>query len=431
MPCRFSVRDITYTVTEDGVRIVVETDVKVSLHLRLTEQQPWIHKQPRFRRGLWLNDDVRFCFTVYTDYEQYEQWESTTHTFWMENWPVCTTKWLYFWGTVAGQACVSTSPIFKYHNDGVSPIPGVDKMYSINSVTPQKILGLGIGTWQTYSLAGHVSPDATGVVLVAVNSDAGQQRSFGVRPKGATGFSNGSLRLESMTGAFVKLDANLEFEMLVGINTVVYVYIMGFTGPNFVWLDTPVDLHPAVDGVWKDLVTSQYAPGAQAVLLSCGAGAALAAGFKIRVNGSIDNRWCGNWHTYPCIGVDSNGVFQEWLSPEAVTRGHTDLIGYVTSNFEKHVDAKDVSPLNADVWEAVDVHDIVASPPWVSLMLYESTGAHLFGMRKAGTFFDEKWHSSGGEWMLVHANPDHECDLWLPLATRKFYLHGEFHPTQV
>ncbi|MBA7556280.1 hypothetical protein ES705_48980 [subsurface metagenome] len=44
------------------------------------------------------------------------------HTWWKKNWPVCTTKWLYVWGSRAGEVCVSTTAPFKYHNDGIEPL---------------------------------------------------------------------------------------------------------------------------------------------------------------------------------------------------------------------------------------------------------------------------------------------------------------------
>ncbi|GAI10136.1 unnamed protein product [marine sediment metagenome] len=79
--------------------------------------------QPSIRRGVAFAEDVRFCFTVFEDNEQKEPGDTLEHTWWKKNWPVCTTKWLYVWGSRAGETCVSTTAPFKYHNDGVDPIP--------------------------------------------------------------------------------------------------------------------------------------------------------------------------------------------------------------------------------------------------------------------------------------------------------------------
>ena len=123
MPNHFSVRDVVFTPTDTGVKVVVETDVPCRLICRQTSQVPQIHKKPVLRRGEWLNDDVRFCFVAYSDHEQEEAEETTIHTFIKTAWQPCSTRWFYFWATVAGEVCVSTSAIFKYHNAWVAPPP--------------------------------------------------------------------------------------------------------------------------------------------------------------------------------------------------------------------------------------------------------------------------------------------------------------------
>lgn len=123
MTCHFSIRDVTFHASTTGVRIIATTDVACHLWCRLTTHPPRFHKKPSYRRGIWLVNDVRFCFTVFEDNEQYEAGDTLTHTWWKEDWPVCTTKYLYLWGKIAGEACPSTSPLLQYHNDGVDPIP--------------------------------------------------------------------------------------------------------------------------------------------------------------------------------------------------------------------------------------------------------------------------------------------------------------------
>ncbi|MBA7571051.1 hypothetical protein ES708_12807 [subsurface metagenome] len=124
MSLHFSVRDVVYTPGEDSVKVVVETDIPCYLICRQTSEAPRIHKKPVLRRGLWLNDDVRFCFTVFTDHEQEEPGDTLIHTFIKTGWPYCSTRWLYFWATIDGEACASTSAIFPYHNTyKVPPFP--------------------------------------------------------------------------------------------------------------------------------------------------------------------------------------------------------------------------------------------------------------------------------------------------------------------
>jgi len=129
VPLHFSVRDVTFTPTDTGVEVVVKTDVPCRLICRQTSTVPQIHKKPVLRRGEWLADDVRFCFVVYTDHEQEEPGDTLIHTFIKEPWAPCTTKWMYFWATIAGEVCVSTSAIFTHHNP--VPIPGHYHPYTI------------------------------------------------------------------------------------------------------------------------------------------------------------------------------------------------------------------------------------------------------------------------------------------------------------
>lgn len=121
MPCHISFRDVSFSGELAGVTAVLTTDVECHCFIRYSSQLPRIHKKPSYRRGVWLNDDVRFCFTVFQDLEQAEPWDTKTHTFFIPGWLYCMTWYVYFWGKVAGVECVSTSPLFHYHNDYVEP----------------------------------------------------------------------------------------------------------------------------------------------------------------------------------------------------------------------------------------------------------------------------------------------------------------------
>ncbi len=123
MPCHISVRDIDFHPSDTGVRIRVTTDVPSHLFVRLSLQEPWVHMKPSIRRGVAFAEDVRFCFTVFEDNEQVEPGDTINHTWWKNSWPVCTTKWLYVWGSRSGEVCLSTTAPFKFHNDGVAPVP--------------------------------------------------------------------------------------------------------------------------------------------------------------------------------------------------------------------------------------------------------------------------------------------------------------------
>ncbi|GAH42545.1 unnamed protein product, partial [marine sediment metagenome] len=132
---RWSIRDLEQVITPDGYILIAYTDVPCHLYCRMTLQPPRIHKKPSYRRGLWIADDVRFCFTVFEDNEQTEAGDTTTHTFVKEPWPVCETRWFYFHATVDAGPSPSTSPYFEKHFKGVD-------MYviSLGKFTEEEIL---------------------------------------------------------------------------------------------------------------------------------------------------------------------------------------------------------------------------------------------------------------------------------------------------
>jgi len=115
MSCKVSVRDVTWQDNELEVAIVATSDVPAHMWLRYTRKQPWVHKKPSLRRGVQFAEDVRFCFTVFQDIEQDEPGDTLTHTFEFQDWPVCETRWFYFWGMQGADVCNSTTALFEVH----------------------------------------------------------------------------------------------------------------------------------------------------------------------------------------------------------------------------------------------------------------------------------------------------------------------------
>lgn len=111
-------KDLKHTFLEDGFILVAYTDVPCHLFCRMTRKPPLKHALPSYRRGIFMQGDIRFCFTVYEDNEQEEEGDTMIHTFIKPAWPICETRWFYFIGSIAGEWSVSESPIFKFHFKG-------------------------------------------------------------------------------------------------------------------------------------------------------------------------------------------------------------------------------------------------------------------------------------------------------------------------
>ncbi len=159
MAYNFTVLTITYTITSEGLIIVLTTDVPVHLWIRWTLLEPWIHPIPRMRRGLWIYDDVRFCFDVYTDVEQLEPGDTLIHTFLLPPWAVDTPLWLYSWGEMDDHDSPSTTAIHKTVSPAVWPPPPVllryawKRQFSRTGSRWPMFLGYGVATTFEHGLA--------------------------------------------------------------------------------------------------------------------------------------------------------------------------------------------------------------------------------------------------------------------------------------
>jgi len=111
----FVVRNVTFTITAAGVQVVCYSNNSCHLWLRWTNIVPQKHVNTVIVRGAPMGTYIDQCFVVYTDVEQQEPGDTWTHTFILEPWPVCETRWFYFWGTVGGILSPSRSAIFSYH----------------------------------------------------------------------------------------------------------------------------------------------------------------------------------------------------------------------------------------------------------------------------------------------------------------------------
>ena len=123
MPQLWALKDIQQEQTATGIKIVAVTFQPCHLWLRYSLIEPKQHIVPVLKRGVPFHADKYFCFDSYHDNEQGEAEDTLTHTFIKEPWPVCETRWFYFYGTIAGQPSPSESPIFKKHKTYIAPPP--------------------------------------------------------------------------------------------------------------------------------------------------------------------------------------------------------------------------------------------------------------------------------------------------------------------
>lgn len=125
----FVVRNVTYALTPTGVTITCYTNYPCHLYLRWTNVETQKHINPVIVRGAVAGTYIDQCFVVYYDIEQNEAGDTTTHTFTVQPWPSCETRYFYSWGTIGGVLSPSASCIFSYHRIA-PPTPTTVKIYS-------------------------------------------------------------------------------------------------------------------------------------------------------------------------------------------------------------------------------------------------------------------------------------------------------------
>ncbi|GAJ22196.1 unnamed protein product, partial [marine sediment metagenome] len=119
--------DITYEATATGVQVTMATNVPAHLYLYYTKKKPWKHLRTIYRRGVYWKHAVRYCFVDWKEVEQEELGDTIFHTFIVEPWPVCETRWFTIRAKVDEDWTASAGPIYKYHKGAV---PQTTKFYT-------------------------------------------------------------------------------------------------------------------------------------------------------------------------------------------------------------------------------------------------------------------------------------------------------------
>lgn len=163
---RFAILTIDYTITATGYQIVVTTNHACHLWLRWTTFQPWRHIDTGWDRGAPVDKDLRICFVNFTDQEQEEAGDTYTHTFILEPWESCETRWFYFLGQVSASTSPSESAIFELHR--VQPpitttfYPDKDPEVTCCDGGTERVNNIPPYTWETLHGGAGTSGSASG-----------------------------------------------------------------------------------------------------------------------------------------------------------------------------------------------------------------------------------------------------------------------------
>ena len=424
MACFISYRDVEFLPSDKGVRIRVWTDVPAHVWVRLSSQEPWIHKKPELRRGVQFATDVRFCFTVYEDNEQYEDGDTLVHTFYKGAWPPCTTKWFYFWGSVSGEVCVSTSAIFKYHNDGAAPVPTPDILRTFNSLEPNVIISPISGEGNRLDMTGIISPDATGVLLQIDPSNPNTYNQWRIQKPGATGIPTVESIISGVCYCLAGVDADLKIDVYVQYPLSLQAWIMGYFNKNVVFLDATWDRVPAQTNQWVTIDFSDQAPGATAGIFLVGDTTSRGWKYGIRPHGSA-NDWKS--YSFGCYAVVKliDGKVDFWNEPFDPGSPITcTMVGYIKpAGGDFHTNAIDISGAGTG-WRNIQIASPYDPPSLAIIEGYATSGAPTHGAIKYRS--PRSWLTTYVRHPFYFVHPDWQKKLRLGRNNTawRFKLHG-------
>lgn len=177
----------------------------------------------------------------------------------------------------------------------------------------------GDGTWDTVSLASLIPATATGVLIRAVNTNAGTNATVGFRKTGSVNDGNVQVSLAVVSHGFFMVGVNGSQQVdLYKLNGTVTFYLEAYFGAEAVFFDNVQSNGPGGAGVWTYGVTG--VSGAVAIIMYS---AGTCPAFHWNGNGGIDGRVsglgaCRGSLIVPCdatgngqvTGIDGTELFQ-------------------------------------------------------------------------------------------------------------------------
>ncbi len=412
MPCQISVRDIDFHASATGVRIRVTTDAPAHLFVRLSSKTPWIHKKPSLRRGVAFAEDVRFCFTVFEDNEQNESGDTLEHTWWKKDWPVCTTKWLYLWGSKSGEVCQSTTAPFSYHNTGIDPVPPPRMLNTYTSVEPNMIWNGGGLYWTTRHMAKMVDENAKAVLLHGFHYGPTTFRQTGCRKPGAAGRFTASSPGSDQFWCICGLDDALDIELYCQTAATVKWWLLGYFNSNITMLDTAVEKR-GTGTAWQTFNFSDVLPdNAVAGIFAVGGRTSQQYGYSMRAYGSTDDRQplaAGFQHAVVKLNDKRVQFKYNWSS--AWTYYLCELLGYFTAGIDAETNGINTTPPSTGVWTT---RRAAVSAGYPLLVFSEHTNLvanSAIGQRKVDG--DHAWYNYDvrHSWPMSHTDEQGDYDL--------------------
>jgi len=375
---------------------------------------------------MWLNDDIRFCFTVFEDNEQYEAGDTYLHTFWKPNWPFCTTKWCYFFASIAGVYCVSTSPYFEYHNDGIDPVvpPRVLDLYT--SVEPQRLNLTSSNVWQVQDLSKLVDENASAAIIQVINRYATTDVQCGVRKNGDTVTISSLMHQSSQVWAVGGLDSDKKLELYSSRHSTMDFFLMGYTNSRFVMLDEGINLWDGIEDAWRSYDIGSLYPTAVAAILDMGKVGGGEPWWGVRCGGSTDNRTQSSERSWCIVPLHTDGTFEFRVNSWPAANPRLQLIGYVTGTIVYHQNAQAIAVAVGGAYSQVQLKSGPVSPCLVVVVCVCANPAIPAGIQKGYSRIEAKPYFQRKSWAFIHPAPNGTGNFYRGNIAQTFWRSIEF-----
>ncbi|MBA7671180.1 hypothetical protein ES703_79332 [subsurface metagenome] len=300
-------------------------------------------------------------------------------------------------------------------------------MYQLNAIDPQWFKMPASLAWSKFDLSYSCPEGATGAILCIYNDDSSNDHYLALRKPGAAHDLYRQLEQEQQTWLIVGLDADLCFEYRNDDSGKFEFFVMGYTGRNVVFLDTPIDILPTIAATWRTVDIEAVMPGAIIMLSDFGGATMAHTEHSIRPLGAINSDVAGYWHKWPFCNVPASGkiqTFTQWHDTD-----HQDWLAYAYIKEDATGDDDGIAlhPLLAWTWNVCDISGLHAESRWAFVEVIEYVANAEISARKLHSYFNKHEWSYGHNYVISHLNEEHKMQLYVTDAFSHAWLRAETH----
>jgi hypothetical protein len=302
-------------------------------------------------------------------------------------------------------------------------------MYQLNAIDPQYYSLPGGYAWSLQDLSYDIPEGATGAILQVKNADEGYSNRFACRKPGAAYNNYHTFKKGGTLWVIVGLDENRCFETRFQNPGYLNAYLMGYTGRDVVFPDTPIDIKPAVDNTYHTTDIGATWPDAKLLLTDLGSMESFNDYFSIRPDGSSKEIYGGGDRKFPIVGVPDNGKIQTKLSRRDGGSTGWYAYAYLKKDCSFSLNGIDFIGFTANDWKTLQCRQFNPAARWAIFEFWHPVGYEHVSARKCHSFFDYQGDSANHSFFISNLHHDGDCQVYSgnTSATDKLYQIAETH----